>query len=108
MIPLMSNYIQKELGGQKRGLKFTIGTVLIAKDLAGTDVENVPADLQEIALIVYSALLNNCRSKKTEPDFTLKEVGEWVMDFGSLREIKEIKEAFEKVLDTGVVPTEGN
>jgi hypothetical protein len=103
----MSKYLQKELGGRKLGLKFNIGTVFIAREVAGEEIAHVPADLQESVIITYSALLSNCRTKKEEPDFTLKDVAEWVLDLGSLKDIKDISEAFQGIIKLDV-PQEGN
>lgn len=83
------NYLQIELGGVKRGLKFNMLTCEILQEITGKDPlselgvikDNNFKDLKETVFgIFYAALLSNCRSKKVEPDFTKDQAQEWFDD----------------------------
>lgn len=83
----MKNYLQLELGGKLRGLKFNIGTLHFIQELTGTDPFEFQAAstsfndlIPYVTHIVHAALLSNCASKKEDPDFTGQNVDEWVND----------------------------
>lgn len=85
----MRNYLQLEIGGKLRGLKFNMGTYQAISDLTGQDpltfapASNAYADLVPYArTIFHAALLSNCKSKKEEPDFTQADVDAWFDEFG--------------------------
>lgn len=87
------NYLQIELGGQKRGLKFNMMTCEILQEQTGKDPlaelgvikDGNFKNLKETVFeIFYAALLSNCRSKKVEPDFTKEQAGEWFNDLHPL------------------------
>lgn len=87
------NYLQIELGGEKRGLKFNMMTCEILQEQTGKDPlaelgvikDGNFKNLKETVFeIFYAALLSNCRSKKTEPDFTKEQAGEWFNDLHPL------------------------
>ena len=76
----MSGYIQMDVLGRKRGLKFGMlaaqRIMLEAQKLnatLGTDV-----DVALVPVIVYWGLFNNCYVKREDPDFTFEEVCDWV------------------------------
>lgn len=80
----MKNYLQIDVGGQKRGLKFNMGTYEAILELTGKDPlayvpeSNSYADLRPYAKnIFHAALLSNCRSQKVAPDFAQEDVDAW-------------------------------
>ena len=86
----MSNgYMQAEILGRKRGLKF--GTIAI-RQITLYSEKNGKAlgdtlDLALIPIIVYWGLFNNCYIKQEDPDFTFEDVVEFVDDNISTPEI---------------------
>lgn len=69
------NYIQIEIGGQLRGLKFNQGAhveiqTTIEKAKANNDIFNSYA-------VFYGGLIGNCFVKGVEPDFTFEDVCDW-------------------------------
>ena len=108
-----ADYQQIELGGVKRGLKFNIGTIFIArkvsKDISAyTQRKDVDEELVPIATIVYAALLSNCNSKKADPDFSMDDVMDWILELPSMRELNRITEPFYDLMKTDDVPQEVN
>jgi hypothetical protein len=82
----MISYLQLDLGGVKRGLKFNMMTCELLEEITGQD------PLQQLGIvkdrnfkelkgvvfdIFYAALLSNCKSKKEEPDFTKEQALDW-------------------------------
>jgi hypothetical protein len=95
---MSKNYIQADLGGAKRGLKFNLGTLRHIGDITGADPlgfsvrsENFVRDL---SVIVYAAMLSNCDSKQSEPDFTQSDVDRWVGEIEDMNEALAIVTAF--------------
>lgn len=81
------NYLSVELGGVSRGLKFNVGTLKCLQDIIGSDPlqykvasESFNDILPYAVNVVHAALLSNCLSKKTDPDFTAEDVKAWVDD----------------------------
>jgi hypothetical protein len=79
---MTNGYIQMDVLGRRRGLKFgmlaTQRIMLEAQKLnttLGTEV-----DVALIPVIVYWGLFNNCYVKREDPDFTFEEVCDWVDD----------------------------
>ena len=104
----MNNYLQVELGGRKRGLKFNLGTIFFAKETsalaANMELDN---DIKEAAVIVHSALLSNCRNKKEEPDFTFSDVVDWVYEIENLYTLTSITNAFSQITQSTASPEGG-
>jgi hypothetical protein len=104
-----NDYLQVELGGQKRGLKFVMGTLYKARDaqaLAVDYIGKVEEDIRQLAIIVYAALLSNYRSQKKPQDFTFEEVVDWTHDISTAKEVADITEAFMRITSTSA-PVEG-
>jgi hypothetical protein len=83
----MKNYMQMELGGTVRGLKFNIGTLKYLKEITGVDPVDYRAESNKMedlipfaTRILHAALLSNLLSKKEDPDFTAEDVDAWVTD----------------------------
>ena len=81
----MKNYLQLELGGKVRGLKFNIGTLKYLRELTGLDPMDFKAEsnkfeelLPYATKILHAALLSNLLSKKEDRDFTSEDVDAWV------------------------------
>jgi hypothetical protein len=76
----MSGYIQMDVLGRKRGLKFGMlaaqRIMLEAQKLNATLGTEV--DVALVPVIVYWGLFNNCFVKREDPDFTFEEVCDWV------------------------------
>lgn len=92
----MTGYIQLELGGKKRGVKFGNYALMEYSKLNGTGVaefdETNPIKL--CADLVYCGLKNNCFIKKEIEDFTQDDVLLWVDDM-PMTQITEIIQVFE-------------
>lgn len=92
----MTGYIQLELGGKKRGVKFGNYALMEYSKLNNTGVveftEQNPIRL--CADIVYCGLKNNCFIKKEIEDFTYDDVIGWVDDM-PISQITEITTFFE-------------
>lgn len=97
---MAKNYLQLELGGKKRGLKFNMNTLDKIEQLTGEDpTQFLPAtksysDAKKYAIIlIHAALLSNCDSKKEEPDFTESDVTEWYKEL-TFSEVTEVINVF--------------
>jgi hypothetical protein len=92
----MTGYIQLELGGKKRGVKFGNYALVEYSKLNETGVvefsEQNPIKL--CADLVYCGLKNNCFIKKELEDFTYDDVIAWVDDM-PITQITEITKVFE-------------
>jgi hypothetical protein len=104
-----NNYLQVELGGQKRGLKFVIGTIytvrdadILAKEYEGKVVE----EMRQLAIVTYGALLSNYRSLKKEQDFTFADVLDWCENMESIDEASKIAQMFSRLTNSSA-PVEG-
>jgi hypothetical protein len=82
---MSKNYIQVELGGKLRGLKFNMGTLRILGELTETDPLKLTTDASEVKTlygylknIVYASLQSNCLNKKEVVDFSEQDVQSWV------------------------------
>jgi len=75
----MNGYINIELGGQQRGLKFGNRMLLDVMKKHQVDA-NIKMSFDLIVDLVFGALMNNCERKKVDPDFTYEEVEQWVDD----------------------------
>lgn len=77
---MSQGYIQADVLGRRRGLKFGMlaaqRIMLEAQKLnasLGTEV-----DVALVPVIVYWGLFNNCYVKREDPDFTFEDVCDWV------------------------------
>ena len=77
---MTNGYIQVEILGRKRGVKFGMIAVqqitLEAQKLG--KVLGVSLDFAMVPVIVYWGLYNNCYVKREEPDFTFEDVSDFV------------------------------
>ena len=77
---MTNGYIQVEILGRKRGIKFGMIAVqqitLEAQKLG--KVLGVSIDFAMVPVIVYWGLYNNCYVKREEPDFTFEDVSDFV------------------------------
>lgn len=93
----MNGYISLKIGGKVRGIKFGNRALLdlIAKHQLQ---EGVKFSFDLMVDLVYFGLLNNCRIKKEDPDFTADDVAEWVDNSEELPlpKLMEIFEVFQK------------
>lgn len=69
----MSNYVQIELGGEKRGLKFNQGAHVEIQQL----IEGQKNPVFVSYAVIYGGLIGNCFAKRIEPDFTFEQVCDW-------------------------------
>lgn len=87
------SYIQIELGGKPRGLKFN--QLAIQTYLKNVDWQN-QIEAGEVYAMFYGGLIGNCYVKREDPDFTFEQVTDWV---DTLYLTKEGKEGIKKVSD---------
>ena len=77
---MTNGYIQVEILGRKRGIKFGMIAVqqitLEAQKLG--KVLGVSLDFAMVPVIVYWGLYNNCYVKREDPDFTFEDVSDFV------------------------------
>ena len=66
------NYIQIEIGGKLRGLKFNQLSLEVYTKHVGTGMSSA------IYATFYAGLVGNCYVKQEEPDFTFEDVTDWV------------------------------
>ena len=84
------SYIQLEIGGKQRGLKFNqMAVITMTKYL---DFDNLAATYGYA--LVYSGLVANCYVKREEIDFTFEQVCDWVETL-SPEKLVEIRNVFE-------------
>lgn len=75
----MKGYINIELGGVKRGIKF--GNRALLDIMAKHQVnEGIKFSFDLVVDLVYFGLINNCMIKKENVDFALSDVEAWVDD----------------------------
>lgn len=86
----MKGYINLELNGVKRGVKFGNRALLdlIAK-YKTEEGSNFAFSFDLMVDIIYFGMLNNCLVKREDPDFTVDDVNVWADDLpmGKLMEI---------------------
>ena len=77
----MNGYIQADILGRTRGLKFG----MLAVQQIGMEMQKLgkvfgdnSIDLAAVPVIFYWGLFNNCYIKKEDPDFTFEDVVDWV------------------------------
>ncbi len=87
------SYIQLEIDGVNRGLKFNQMSQILLRQ--NTDINNV--DATAAYALFYAGLRANCYVKKVEPDFTYEETCDW-FDLLSEEQISNIKEAYEECI----------
>ena len=93
----MTGYIQLELGGKKRGVKFGNYALMEYSKLNNTGVVefNEQNPIKLCADLVYCGLKNNCFIKKEIEDFTYEDVVIWI-DEMPMTQITDIINTFER------------
>jgi hypothetical protein len=93
----MTGYIQLELGGKKRGIKFGNYALIEYSKLTGGGVVEVNEvnPLKLCADLIYCGLKNNCYIKKEKEDFTHDDVILWVDDI-PMTKVTEVIQVFEQ------------
>lgn len=103
----MTGYIQLELGGKKRGVKFGNYALMEYSKLNNTGVvefdESNPIKL--CADLVFCGLKNNCFVKKEIEDFTYDDVVLWIDDM-PISQITDIINTFEKSVQQSQATTQ--
>lgn len=95
----MTGYIQLELGGKKRGVKFGNYALMEYSKLNNTGVVefNDDNEIKLCADLLYCGLKNNCYIKREIQDFTYEDVMLWV-DEMPMEQITEITKVFEETV----------
>lgn len=105
------SYIAIDLGGEKRGLKFNMGTLRRIQELTKGDPLKFLQETDEITglhLIVYAALLSNMVCKGEQPNLSREQVTAWLDDL-SMPEFQDVAvKTFQTLKEAYEVPTEGN
>jgi len=77
----MNGYIQADILGRTRGLKFG----MLAVQQIGMEMQKLgkvfgdnSIDLAAVPVIIYWGLFNNCYIKREDPDFTFEDVSDFV------------------------------
>lgn len=86
---MTNGYIQADILGRKRGLKFgmlAVQQISLESQKIGK-ILGASVDLALVPVIVYWGLYNNCYIKREEPDFTFEEVCDFVDENVSTPEI---------------------
>ena len=90
------SYIQIEIGGKLRGLKFN----QMAVEVFTQHLSEVGFDTSTVYAMVYAGLTANCYQKQQEVDFTFSDVIDWVdaiVDSGNTSGIEAVKVVFQEV-----------
>lgn len=92
----MTGYIQLELGGKKRGVKFGNYALMEYSKINNSGVAefNEENPIKLCADLVYCGLKNNCFIKKELSDFTYDDVLSWVDDM-AMTQITDVIKCFE-------------
>lgn len=89
----MNGYINVELGGENRGIKFgnrALLDVMAKHQITG----NIKFSFDLVVDLVFFGMVNNCMIKKQNPDFTEDQVTEWVDDM-PMEKLLEIFNVFQ-------------
>jgi hypothetical protein len=90
------SYIQIEIGGKLRGLKFN----QMAVEVFTMHLTDVGFDASTVYAMMYAGLKANCYQKQEEPDFTFADVVDWVdatVDSGDTSSIEKVKDVFQEI-----------
>jgi hypothetical protein len=97
----MTGYIQLELGGKKRGVKFGNYALFEYSKITNSGVAefNEQNPIKLCADLIYCGLKNNCLIKREIEDFTYQDVIAWVDDM-PIDKITEITQIFEQSINS--------
>jgi hypothetical protein len=90
------SYIQIEIGGKARGLKFN----QMAVEVFTQHLTDVGFDTSTVYAMMYAGLVANCYQKQEEPFFTFADVIDWVdaiVDSGDTSSIEKVKLVFQEI-----------
>jgi len=87
------SYIQVEIGGKLRGLKFNQGAHAEIAAIVGESTNAVFAGYA----VVYGGLVANSYIKREEPDFTFEDVCDWSEKI-SIEDMTAISECYKSTL----------
>jgi hypothetical protein len=89
------SYIQIEIGGKQRGLKFSQGTdMLLRSKLKGLTEDQISAVASY--RVVWAGLEMGCLFNEQEIDFTFQDVSDWVEKI-SAEELNKVLDAYNKL-----------
>lgn len=89
----MNGYINIQLGGKKRGIKF--GNRALLDVMAKHQVsEGIKFSFDLVVDLIYFGLINNCMIKRENVDFTEEDVVEWVDDM-AMPDLLEVFNTFQ-------------
>lgn len=89
------NYIELEIGGEKRGAKLGLGFLEKVQTKLNMNLQEISDKAQKeaftfIPTILYHSLAFNCERAKKEQDFDLYDVLDWCTDMGAFKEGSEL------------------
>jgi hypothetical protein len=90
------SYVQIEIGGKLRGLKFNQMTV----EVFTQHLTDVGFDTSTVYAMMYAGLIANCYQKQEEANFTFGDVVDWVdaiVDSGDTSSIEKVKDVFQEI-----------
>jgi len=98
---MSAGYIQLELGGKKRGIKFGNYALMEYSRINGTGVVefNEENPIKLCSDLIYCGLKNNCYIKKEIMDFTMDDVLIWVDDM-PMSQVTDVINLFEESVKT--------
>jgi hypothetical protein len=98
---MSAGYIQLELGGKKRGIKFGNYALMEYSKINGTGVVefNEENPIKLCSDLIYCGLKNNSYIKKEIMDFTMDDVLVWVDDM-PMSQVTDVISLFEQSVKT--------
>lgn len=101
----MNGYVNIELGGKKRGIKFGNRALLdiMSKHQVTGDIK-FSFDL--VVDLIFFGLVNNCMIKKENVDFNEEDVAAWADDM-ALPDLMEVFNVFQKSYAGETIPGAG-
>lgn len=109
------NYIQVELGGKMRGLKFNLGTLKHIGEITGEDpfafsvnIKEYAQFMKDLGIIIYAGLLSNAQSKKIEPDFNFEEANRWALELENIQDALTIVSGYHSAFQVTPISREGD
>jgi hypothetical protein len=98
---MSAGYIQLELGGKKRGIKFGNYALMEYSKINGTGVVefNEENPIKLCSDLIYCGLKNNSYIKKEIMDFTMDDVLVWVDDM-PMSQVTDVISLFEESVKT--------
>lgn len=110
---MSTSYISLELGGQKRGLKYDIGTMRFMNDVYDVDPFTLKSDGTDyksihphVVKIIHVGLLRNAQIKKEPVDFKESDVIEWIDQLESYWELHQPLLAWNRLVTPKAESTE--